>query len=66
VPDNWYSYVPKPVCENEDITVLWNQVVQTDREVLANVSRPDIIIKNKKYRDKCISATVTHKKRKIN
>jgi hypothetical protein len=28
------------------MTVLWNQGVQTDREVLAN--RPDIIIKNKK------------------
>jgi hypothetical protein len=27
-------------------TVLWNQRIQTDREVLAN--RPDIIIKNKK------------------
>jgi len=26
--------------------VLWNQAVQTDREVTAN--RPDIIIKNKK------------------
>jgi hypothetical protein len=31
---------------NEDVTVLWNQGIQTDREVLAN--RPDIIIKNKK------------------
>jgi hypothetical protein len=28
------------------ITVLWNQGIQTYREVLAN--RPDIIIKNKK------------------
>jgi hypothetical protein len=36
----------KPVSEHEDITVLWNQGIQTDREVLAN--RPDIIIKNKK------------------
>jgi hypothetical protein len=35
-----------PVCQHEDITVLWNQGVQTDREVMAN--RPDIIIKNKK------------------
>jgi Uma2 family endonuclease len=35
-----------PVTEHEDITVLWNQGIQTDREVLAN--RHDIIIKNKK------------------
>jgi hypothetical protein len=32
--------MPKPVCE-EDVTVLWNQAVHTDREVTAN--RPDII-----------------------
>jgi hypothetical protein len=36
----------KPVRQHEDITVLWNQGVQTDREVLTN--RPVIIIKNKK------------------
>jgi hypothetical protein len=43
--ENWYSHIPKLVTEHEDITVLWNQGIQTDREVLAN--RPDIIIKNK-------------------
>ena len=32
--------------EEGDVTVLWNQTVQTDREVTAN--RPDVIIKNKK------------------
>ena len=38
--------MPKPVREEGDVTVLWNQVVHTDREVTAN--RPDVIIKNKK------------------
>ena len=38
--------MPKPVCEEGDVTVLWNEAVHTDREVTAN--RPDIIIKNKK------------------
>ena len=38
--------MPKPACEEGDVTVLWNQAVLTDREVTAN--RPDIIIKNKK------------------
>ena len=38
--------MPKPVCEEGDVTVLWNQAVHTDREVTAN--RPNIIIKNKK------------------
>jgi hypothetical protein len=36
--------MPKAVCEHEDITVLWNQGVQTDGEALN--SKPDIIIKN--------------------
>jgi hypothetical protein len=43
--ENWYFHIPKPVCQHEGITVLWNQGVQTDREVLAN--RPDIIKKDK-------------------
>jgi len=44
--DKWYTHMPKPVCEEGDVTVLWNQAVHTDREVTAN--RPDITIKNKK------------------
>jgi hypothetical protein len=23
--ENWYSHIPKPVCQHEDITMLWNQ-----------------------------------------
>jgi hypothetical protein len=41
-----YTHTPKPVREHEDVRVLWDQGVHTDREVTAN--RPDIIIKNKK------------------
>ena len=44
--DKWYTQMPKPVYEEGDVTVLWNQAVRTDREITAN--RPDIIIKNKK------------------
>jgi len=44
--DKWYTHMPKPVCEEGDVTVLWNQAVHTDREVTAN--RPDIITKNKR------------------
>jgi hypothetical protein len=43
--ENWYSRISKPVTEHEGITVLWNQGIQTDREVSANW--PDIIVKNK-------------------
>jgi hypothetical protein len=38
--------MPNPVYEEEDVTVLWNQAVHTDREVTAN--RADIITKKKK------------------
>ena len=44
--DEWQTHMPKPVYEEGDVRVLWNQGVHTDREVTAN--RPDIIIKNKK------------------
>ena len=38
--------MPKPLYEEGDVTVLWNQAVHTDREVTAN--GPAIIIKPKK------------------
>jgi len=44
--DKCYTHMPKPVCEEGDVTVLWNQAVHTDREVTAN--RPDVIIKKLK------------------
>jgi len=40
------THTLKPMYEEGDVTVLWNQAVHTDREVTAN--RPYIIIKNKK------------------
>ena len=40
------THTHKPVYEQENITVLWNQAVHTDRQFITN--RPDIIIKNKK------------------
>ena len=46
--DKRYTHMPNPVYEEGDVTVLWNQAVHTDREVIAN--RPDIIIKNKKVK----------------
>jgi hypothetical protein len=53
--DKWYTLLPKPVYEQEVVTVFWNQAVHTDREVTA--SRQDIIINNKKEK-RCILITV--------
>jgi hypothetical protein len=44
--DKWYTHIPKPVYEEGDVTVLWNQAVHTEGEVTP--VRPGIIIKNKK------------------
>ena len=51
------TYMPKPVCEEGDVTVLWNQAVHTDREVTAN--RTDIIIRNRfeaLYFSRCVAS----------
>ena len=46
--DRWYTHTNtlRPVYEQGDVTVWWNQAAHTDRDVTAN--RSDIIIKNKK------------------
>ena len=54
-----HTHTPKPVYEEEDVTMLWNQAVHIDRKVTANGH--DIIIKNKKQKtckliDEAISA----------
>jgi hypothetical protein len=40
IKNDTHTHMPKPVYEQEDVTVLWNQAVHTDREVTAN--RPQI------------------------
>ena len=54
--------MPKPVYEEGDVTVLWNQAVHTDREVTAN--RPDIIIKNKKEKTCTLIDVAIHEEKK--
>jgi hypothetical protein len=46
--DKWYTHTHTHTLpyEHEDMTLLRNQVIHSDREVMAN--RLDIIIKNKK------------------
>ena len=45
-PSQWYKHQPCVVAENEDITILWDMPIHTDREIKAN--RPDIVIRLKK------------------
>jgi hypothetical protein len=30
--ENWHSHISKAVCEHEDISVVWDEGVQTDRQ----------------------------------
>jgi len=43
--EKWYDHQPQTVTENDNVTILWDMPVNTDREISAN--RPDIIIKNR-------------------
>ena len=37
--DKWYTHMPKPVCEEGDVTVLWNQAVNTQTETLQQIGQ---------------------------
>ena len=55
--DKWYEYEhdPKTVVEKEEITILYDMSIQTDREITAN--QPDNFFKNKRDK-KCILTDV--------
>ena len=44
-PENWYEHKPDPVVECDNVTILWDFPVNTDRNISAN--RPDIIVKDR-------------------
>ena len=41
----WYDHNPEPVTENEDIKILWDLTIQTDKRLPHN--RPDIFVIDK-------------------
>ena len=43
--DKWYEHQPETVTEKENVTILWDMQVHTDKTIKAN--KPDIIIKDK-------------------
>ena len=43
-PTNWFEHHPQPVVEGENVSILWDFSIHTDRTIQAN--RPDIIIKD--------------------
>ena len=47
---HWYEHVPNSLVTNQrgNVTILWNQQVQTDRTISNN--KPDIIIRDNEQR----------------
>ena len=41
---NWYEHNPEPVTEGDQVTILWDFPIHTDRTIKAN--RPDIVVKD--------------------
>ena len=52
VPKWWQSHKPEDVVMTDQVEILWDQIVQTDRECPCN--RPDIVIKDKKKKEALI------------
>ena len=50
--DKWYEHSPKGVEENEEVKLLWDFTIQTDREI--HHRRPDIVIQKKKAKETII------------
>ena len=44
--DKWYEHFPKSIEENEEVKLLWDFTIQTNREI--HHRRPDIVIQKKK------------------
>ena len=54
--DKWYEHIPEPVVNTNEITILWDFSIHTDRTIKAN--RPDLVIKNKNT-NKCLLIDVS-------
>ena len=46
VPNKWYEHTPWSMVNINEITILWNHSIITDRKILAN--RPDVVIHDRK------------------
>lgn len=44
--EEWYKHDPQTVTERDDVTILWDMLMQTGFEIRAN--RPDIFVRDEK------------------
>ena len=52
---SWYEHKPNRVTENEQVTILWDSQIITDKHIPHN--RPDIVVKEKET-DMCLTIDV--------
>ena len=46
--EKWYEHAPERIVENEEWKILWDVMIQFDREIKAR--KPDIVVANNKKR----------------
>ena len=46
--EKWYEHVPEGVVENEEVKILWDVMIQRDKDIKAR--KPDIVVVNKNER----------------
>ena len=46
--EKWYEHAPEGLVENEEVKILWDVVIQCNREIKAR--KPDIVVVNKNER----------------
>ena len=46
--EKWYEHAPEGVVENEEVKILWDVMIQCDRQIKAR--KPDIVTVNKNER----------------
>ena len=46
--EKWHEHDPECVVENEEVNILWDVMIQCDREIKAR--KPDIVVVNKNKR----------------
>ena len=46
--EKWYEHAPGGVVENEEVKILWDVIIQCDREI--KTRKPDVVVVNKNER----------------
>ena len=46
--EKWYEHAPEGIVENEEVKILWEGIIQCDREI--KVRKPDIDVVNRNER----------------